>query len=382
VFDDQPEVADLACMRLEQMYFRTRRVSTIDSFLAALLDFHPNLVLLDLSLGETDAVEVLGMLRDVGFAGDVILMSGHAGSILDHTLRIGEGLGLTMAGAIRKPFRAAEFGAAVDNIGRPSRNDASSKVQPSLEPNLLRLALSENWIEFWFQPKVELATGLTVGAEALARLRHPRKGIMHPASFLPGASDDDMMLLTLRALNVAFDAAETMRSAGRKMAFAVNVAGRLLLRPQLINQIAAIRRQHTKDIELVLELTETDVLEDREVARAFATQAILNGCQISIDDFGHGYATFDRLRDLPFNELKLDRSIVSGCASDAGARALCKAGTEIARGFNATIVAEGVETLTDLDAVRSLGFDAAQGYLFSPPVPMAAFRNLPFDRLW
>jgi EAL domain-containing protein (putative c-di-GMP-specific phosphodiesterase class I) len=285
-----------------------------------------------------------------------------------------------MAGVMRKPFRAETLWSLLANL-QPSPGPAAIVVESAADANLARDAIAKGWLEFWYQPKVDLATGLTAGAEVLARIRHPERGIVTPASFLPGASDEDMMALTLRALESACTAADALLAQGRAMAFAVNIAGRIIAEPRLFNDIKTIRGRHASRLPIVLELTETDVLEDQALAQAFATRAILNGCQVSVDDFGHGYATFDRLRDMPFNELKLDRSIVKGCAADTAARALCRAGVEIARGFKARIVAEGVENAEDLAVVRSLGFDLAQGYFYSPPVPMEVFRRLPFDSL-
>ncbi len=380
VFDDQAEIADLVVARLAQVGIAAERTSDRTSFLLAVDSLRPDLIFLDLSLGDTDAIEVLGQLHETRFEGQVILMSGHDESILRHTARLGEGLGIAMAGVMRKPFRAETLWSLVANLQPPSA-PVTVAADRAGDASLARDAIANGWLEFWYQPKVDLATDLTTGAEVLARVRHPERGIVSPAVFLPGASDEDMMALTLQALESACATADLMLTQGRAMAFAVNIAGRTIAEPRLFNDIKKIRGRHASRLPIVLELTETDVLEDQVMAQAFATRAILNGCQVSVDDFGHGYATFDRLRDMPFNELKLDRSIVKGCAADTASRALCRAGIEIARGFNARIVAEGVENAEDLAVVRSLGFDLAQGYFYSPPVPIETFLRLPFDSL-
>jgi EAL domain-containing protein (putative c-di-GMP-specific phosphodiesterase class I) len=124
-------------------------------------------------------------------------------------------------------------------------------------------------------------------------------------------------------------------------------------------------------------MTETDFVNDKIAASAFATRAILHGFEIAIDDFGHGYATLDRLRDLPFTELKLERSMVDGCARDPALRNICKAAVQLAHGFGANAVAEGVERADDLEVVRSLGFDTAQGFIYSQPLPFREFVELP-----
>jgi EAL domain-containing protein (putative c-di-GMP-specific phosphodiesterase class I)/CheY-like chemotaxis protein len=376
VFDDNPAIGALAVGRLIQLGFEAKSVIETAAFVATLESWRPELILLDLSLGDTDAVELFGLLRERNFGGQVILMSGHSGAVLDHARRLGEGSGIAIAGILQKPFHQRDLRALIAKLAVTVAPPLVPQSDQS-NPTLLRDALVNGWLEFWYQPKIELETDGIVGAESLARIRHPEMGVLVPATFLPQASDEDLHKLTMRALDEAFRSSITLNQAGRPLVFSINVAARTFVRPGLINDIKSIRERHATNLPIILELTETDLVNDKVAAAAFATRAILHGFQIAIDDFGHGYATFDRLRDIPFTELKLERAMVDGCARDLALQSICKAAVQLAHGFGATAVAEGVEQTNDLKVIRSLGFDMAQGYIFSRPLPFQNFVKLP-----
>jgi len=132
---------------------------------------------------------------------------------------------------------------------------------------------------------------------------------------------------------------------------------------------------------LVIEVTEDEIIRDPEWVREIATQLRLYNAWISLDDFGSAYASLSRLKDLPFSEIKLDRSFVTGCATDALKRGLCQTVVDLARRFGASACAEGVETADELRCLTKLGFDTAQGFLFAKPMPSREFLHLLATRL-
>ena len=373
VVDDHVDICTVVTAQLRKLGIDAQGMTSKEDLLHALQAPHPDLLLLDLSLGDSDAVEIFGLLHDRGFAGRVVLMSGHTGSVLDHARRIGERAGVEIGGTLRKPFRRRELETVVSALGGTVEVTRPHRSEP-VEPGLLRAALDNGWVEFWFQPKIDLRTDAIAGAEALARIRHPERGILAPSVFLPPIEDADLHDLTVAAARAAL--ALCARS-GSHLPASINVAGRTILRPGLIEALKALGTGVEQ--RLILEITETDLIGDLAAAEAFATRAVLHGFRISIDDFGTGYATFERLRHIPFAELKIERAIVHGCAEDAALRKICRAAVELGHGFEAKVVAEGVETRADLDAVRQLGFDLAQGYLFSPPLPAERMRALLTD---
>lgn len=377
VFDDQIEIAELATRRLEHLGFAVEIAADKDAFVASVGVRHPDLILLDLSLGDTDAIEMFAVLQECGYRGPVILMSGHSGTVLDHACRVGRESGIAIAGVLKKPFHQRDLRALVSGVLDVTPDTPSSQPSGDVAPYLLRNALADDLVEFWYQPKIDLRTNQVVGVESLARIRSAEGRILPPAAFLKDASVEDLDQLTLRALAAAYCSAEALLKKGRRLSFSINVAASTFVRETLLDDLMALRKAHSRQIPVTLEVTETELLDDKELARSFATRAILHGFEISIDDFGHGYATFDRLRAMPFSELKLERAVVDGCARDPALRSICKAALQLARGFSAKAVAEGVENVEDLAVIRSLGFDVAQGYHFSRPVPFPDFVKLP-----
>lgn len=370
VVDDHLDICSVVTAQLRKLGIDAQGMTSKADLLLALEAPHPDLLLLDLSLGDSDAVEIFGLLHDRGYAGRVVLMSGHSGSVLDHARRIGERAGVEISGTLRKPFRRQELETVVSAFGGTVEALPPHQSEP-VEAGLLRTALDNGWVEFWFQPKIDLRTDAIAGMEALARIRHPDRGVLAPSAFLPRIEDIDLHDLTVAAARAALD---LCAGAGSQPPASINVAGRTILRPGLIEALKALGSGARQ--RLILEITETDLIGDLAAAEAFATRAVLHGFRISIDDFGTGYATFERLRHIPFAELKIERAIVHGCAEDEALRKICRAAVELGHGFEAKVVAEGIETRADLAAVRALGFDLAQGYLLAPPVPAETMRVL------
>jgi EAL domain-containing protein (putative c-di-GMP-specific phosphodiesterase class I) len=376
VFDDQADICALAVIRLVRLGFEAKSVVEKQAFFATIRSWEPELILLDLSLGETDAIELFGLLSEHGFCGHVVLMSGHSVVVLDHARRLGESLGITIAGVLRKPFFQRDLRALVAGLGAAA-TEPQLREADCASPSILTDALDNECLEFWYQPKVDLTTGRIVGAETVARVRHHEAGILAPGAFLRHASDEELHVMTTKALDAALRCSAAMQQRDRPLTFSINVAARTFIRAGLIDDFKTIRKKYSARLPIILEVTETDLVDDKVTIESFATRAILHGFQISIDDFGHGYASFERLRDVPFTELKLERAMVAGCARAPALQSICKAVVQLAHSFGASAVAEGVENVDDLETIRSLGFDIAQGYFFSRPLPFQDFQELP-----
>lgn len=334
---------------------------------SAILDIVPQLIVLDLSLGDFDAIEVLRILAAMQFQGDVILISGHDEVTLDEVHQIGVRRGVSMMEPLHKPFRLEQLRSRLDQVRRevPARFDAS-----------LAAALRNDWLELWYQPKIDLKSRLVCGAEALIRLRHPTHGIVPPQNFLPIPGDP--LYRPLTDFIVEQSLKDWVNFAAHKMTsrLAINVPASVLQRPDFV---AHLRRHLPNDPRfpgLIVEITEDEAISDPELAREVAVQLKLYNVHVSIDDFGSGYSSLARLKELPFAEVKLDRSFVSGCSHDPTKRAMCEAVVDLARRFNITSVAEGVETAEDLQVLVDVGYDVAQGFLFARPMISSDFIDL------
>ena len=224
-----------------------------------------------------------------------------------------------------------------------------------------------------YQPIVDLRTGGITGVEALMRWQHPTRGLVPPSSFVPVAEQTGMIVpLTLWVIREACaqlrEWDECEETAGLSMA--VNMSGRLMGEPGIGSAIA--RELHRALIDpnrLVLEITESLLMEDRSYAIQTLCQVRALGTRLSVDDFGTGYSSLSRLNKLPIDEVKIDQSFVSQLEDGQAGRTIVQASVAMAHGLGLRVVAEGVETERQLTLLRAMGCDDGQGYYFSRPAP-------------
>lgn len=235
----------------------------------------------------------------------------------------------------------------------------------------LRTALNDDNFVLHYQPKISLANGRLAGVEALVRWAHPDRGLLYPDRFLPDAERYGLMRrLTTSVLSQALDQAADWVAAGTPLSVAVNVSASNLLDTELPRQVAdMLAVRGLPGSALVIEVTETTLLVDPERAHATLQRLRELGVRISIDDYGTGYSSLARLRELPVDELKLDRSFVADLRRDPRAAAIVESTIRLAHSLGLTIVAEGVEDVQTRQLLEDLGCDVGQGYHFGRPVP-------------
>jgi diguanylate cyclase len=237
----------------------------------------------------------------------------------------------------------------------------------------LRDAISDpEGLVLHYQPKVDARTRVVTGVEALVRWQHPERGLLFPADFLPLVEDAGMMGdLTNAVLIRALDQVARWRSQGQLMRVAVNLSPSSLVNVTLPDQI----RELLERFELVpdcleLEITEDSLLGDRERARGILSQLRELGIRVAVDDFGTGYSSLAYLRELPIDELKLDRSFVTPMSTEPRSAAIVRSTIDLAHALGLRLVAEGVEDEVTAGALARSGCDEAQGFYFSRPLPV------------
>jgi len=237
----------------------------------------------------------------------------------------------------------------------------------------LRAALSSNQLVVYYQPKVDLPTGKVHHVEALVRWQHPTRGLLYPDGFLDLVEQAGLMrVMTLVVLEIALDQAAVWRAAGRRLTIAVNLSASSMVDTDLPDEIAALLGvRHLPPSALQLEITEEFLMADRDRASGILARMRSQGISISVDDFGTGYSSLSYLRDLPIDELKLDRSFILPMIDDPRAAALVEATIALAHSLDLRMVAEGVETELAYSELTRLGCDQAQGYYMSRPIPAA-----------
>jgi diguanylate cyclase (GGDEF)-like protein/PAS domain S-box-containing protein len=274
-------------------------------------------------------------------------------------------------------YQAKENGRQSFQFFKPAMNDRAVERQ-SIEGSLRR-ALERQEFTLHYQPKINIKTGAITGAEALIRWTHPSRGPISPAQFIPIAEDCGLILPIGRwVLRHATEQAQAWVDAGlRPTTMAVNVSAMEFRDDDFVRSLFAIldeSRLNPRALEL--ELTES-VLMKRVASTAFILQTLQKrGVQVAIDDFGTGYSSLSYLRKFPIDTLKIDQSFVRQIASADGDAAIVTAVIGMARSLKLRVVAEGVETLEELEFLHGHLCEEAQGYYFSRPVPAEQFAKL------
>jgi diguanylate cyclase (GGDEF)-like protein len=235
----------------------------------------------------------------------------------------------------------------------------------------LRNALRRGQFELHYQPQLKMKTGLIVGLEGLVRWRHPTRGMVAPNEFIPFAEQSGFMreLTPWVVLEGAKFAAELSRLQ-IPLRVSVNVSTQDIENEDFCTKVTTIFREHgLKPGQLCLEITESGVLSETETALRTLQMISDAGVMLSVDDFGTGYATLKQLQRLPLNELKIDRSFVSELHQNRGNLSIVRATIDLAKQLGLTVVAEGVETVTELRTLARMGCDEVQGYFLSKPMP-------------
>jgi len=271
-------------------------------------------------------------------------------------------------------YKAKAYGDGHHVHGGTDDTDFATRLRMVEE---LRTALISGQLVVHYQPKVDLRTGEVHGAEALVRWDHPTLGLLYPDAFLDLVEEAGLMrALTRVVLQVALDQAVMWQADGRRLTIAVNLSASSLVDTDLPDEVVAMLADRgLPPSALQLEITEEFLMADRDRARDILTRLRRNGIQIAVDDFGTGYSSLSYLRDLPIDELKLDRSFVIPMADDPRAATLVASVISLAHSLDLRMVAEGVENNIAYAALARLGCDQAQGYYMSRPALAAEFEG-------
>ena len=243
----------------------------------------------------------------------------------------------------------------------------------------LRVALDEKQFLLHYQPQINVATGRIEGVEALLRWHDPDEGLMHPTLFLPVLESSGMIVPVGEwVLHEAVKECRRWHEMGLgPVRIAVNVSAQQVRRRTFVDHVlAAAANCASGGFGVDLEITETGLLHDMEGASRKLRELRAAGMRIAIDDFGTGYSSLGLLSKLPVDILKIDRSFISGLPADRASGTLVSSIIGLASAFNLVVVAEGVETLGQLEQLRRLKCDYAQGYLHSRPVPSAELERM------
>ncbi|MBU3718658.1 MAG: EAL domain-containing protein [Actinobacteria bacterium] len=367
VIDDEPAICELIEAVAESAGFSVRTASSpaeIEESIQGRFD----LVVLDLSLGELDGIEVMSRLGTTHRGLPVILVSGADETLITTAGRIAEMHRLRVIATFAKPFSL--------DLLRSAMLEWTHVANERIDPTGPRLRIDDEalfdpeFMHLVYQPKVSVSTGDVVGVEALVRWRHPDKGDVSPAAYVALVED---LGRTSELLDAIMTMAAHDRFRYRALAsmpdVSLNISVLDLDDDELPRRAQRILTTTSPAESWTFEVTETTPIPDLTPTVAVLTRLRLAGFKLAVDDFGTGTSNYERLLVAPFTELKIDRAMVSRLdASAAEPDAMVRSGVDVGHSLGLQVVAEGVETVEQFTLIRSLGCDAVQGYFVSAPV--------------
>jgi EAL domain-containing protein (putative c-di-GMP-specific phosphodiesterase class I)/CheY-like chemotaxis protein len=335
-----------------------------------------NVIISDLEMPGMDGMEFMRHVGEAGRPVSVILSSALDPALVSSVEAMTRAYGITLLGAIEKPVTQEKVRALIAKYAPP----VAKAVRPSAESiplDEIRRGLDAAEFEPFFQPKVRLRDGKVTGAEALARWRHPQKGVLAPYAFISemeanGLIDSLMWVILEKSASLC----RAWLSSGLEVTVSVNLSLKSLGEPGLAERITErVAAQGVAAKHIMLEITESAAMTEVAKALENLTRLRMKGFGLSIDDYGTGYSSMQQLSRIPFTELKIDQSFVISAIEKEQSKVILASSLDMARKLRLKAVAEGLETRAHWDLLRSLDCDVAQGYFIAKPIEAMAFRD-------
>jgi EAL domain-containing protein (putative c-di-GMP-specific phosphodiesterase class I) len=341
--------------------------------LAVALDTHvPDLIVLGPSAIGAEAAEIMQTLASKGFDGKVLLLGPGDCPAAAATRELAEHLEIAMLPQVETPFGAATLRRSVASL-LPTEEIADPPID-------VGEALGADWLELWYQPQFDVRS-LSVGqAEGLARIRHPTWGIIPAAHFIPDDRDPHLRALSDFVIGRAIEDWHYFVTQRGKIDLSINLPIAFLQSEESLKGLCERIPDHPAFAGLTVEISGPEIIGNLELASSLARQLRFHNIAVSIDDLGADWPQLARLDDFPFCEIKVDRKFVTGCANDRLKQTVCRRILELADGYGARTVAEGVETQADFLTVREMGFHRAQGYYLGKPASVKKFARSTLGR--
>jgi EAL domain-containing protein (putative c-di-GMP-specific phosphodiesterase class I) len=344
--------------------------------LLSMLVLLPNVMIVDLEMPGMDGIELIQQLQQRGLAIALIVASSRESALIESVQTMGRMLGLDVLDGLRKPLTLSGVRGALARYHAPGTTvlQQLSAGGVPIERAELAQAIDNGEIRPYYQPKVDMRTGIVTGAEALARWQHSQIGFVPPDQFIPQAEQQGLIhALTLSMMEQVLGQAAIWNARGLQLSVAVNVSAQLLDSPNIVQDISALLERHAlQATQIILEITEGKLATHLGGALGVLARMRLKGLGLSIDDYGTGFSSMQQLARVPFTELKIDRSFVHGAHKRKNSRVILQSALDLARRLELITVAEGIETMEDWRLLQEFGCMMGQGYLISKPMPAAA----------
>jgi EAL domain-containing protein (putative c-di-GMP-specific phosphodiesterase class I)/CheY-like chemotaxis protein len=336
------------------------------SELAGVLDAQqPDLLVLGVSVDGIEVGKILETLVKKNYNGKVLVIGPERSIMVKAVRQIGEEYGIAMLPPLPTPFSAGTLRASVAML---------LPVTPAPSPAVdVAEALKAGWLELWYQQKINARTLVPGGAEALVRMRHPTWGVVPPAYFVRDDKDPHFRALSEFVIGRAMEDWRYLLEQQGPVDLSINLPVSFLGDRQAVLDLCRWMPAHPGFGGLLIEVNSNELIDNLDLAIDVARQVRLHNIAISIDNVGAEWPSLMDLRSFPFVEMKVDRQFVTGFTDQRLKQTVCRRIIELAQGYGARTIAQGVETRADFLTAHELGFDQVQGYLFSKPMGVKKF---------
>lgn len=366
VVDDDVDIQLLGKMLLSRHGFDVATAGCLGELARKPALLNTNLIVLDFGLGDFTGLDILDYLYDLKISASVLLLSSCSGETAAHAIAEGKAKGLKMLGFLPKAKLMTGIADFIEQV------EASPKA-PSVGE--LAQAIKQKHICLVLQPKVALASGAVVGAEALVRWEDPTRGTIYPDNFIPLAERSGLMIpLTWCVLELALRQLAAWHTSRLPLSIAINVPAEFIKAENMLTMFDALCAKYPIDMtKITLELTESVGVECLGYARHVLDELRKRGCKLALDDFGTGYSSLTQLYRLPFDELKIDRSFVSLMDNEPRAHTIVLSIVELGNRLGMSVVSEGIENDGQYNTLKDVCCPVGQGYFISRPLSPKAF---------
>jgi EAL domain-containing protein (putative c-di-GMP-specific phosphodiesterase class I)/FixJ family two-component response regulator len=381
ILDDDPFILKLLSHMLHKLGFLAVECYEHGADALELLDkpaTQPDLILLDLNMPGMDGIEFVRHLVERNYTGSLILVSGEGERILKTTEKLVQAHKIPIFGYLNKPVQLDTLRTMLMKfVAQSSQRSTPEKLDKTYHAIAIQKAIHAQELVNYYQPKVRVTDGKIAGVETLVRWHHPVDGVIYPSQFITAAEKCGLIdQLTRTVLVQALEQTKIWQKLGCDLKVAVNVSMDNLTSLGFQDMVVDLAAQaNVPASSIVLEITESQLMGDMRVSLEILTRLRLKRFHLSIDDFGTGHSSLAQLRDIPFDELKIDQGFVHRAYEDQTLRAIYDASLALAKQLNMQVVAEGVENRADWELLRQTGCDLAQGNFIAAPMPAEALGN-------
>lgn len=335
-----------------------------------------DIIICDLEMPDLDGIELINLLANRKRTSAIIILSSRELSLISAVELMATTEGLWVLDGVKKPLTTERLLALIKLYRQRREQQAHKPLLPKKTPlslDVLQESLSQHKFVLHYQPKINMQTGALDGLEALVRLQLNEQQLVFPNDFIPLCEQSQLIDdLSFEVILLAVAQKQRWKALGLDVQIAINLSAVSFDNENFCNKVMElISSSGANGKRITFEVTETSIIKDMGKALSILTRLRLSGCGLSIDDYGTGYSSIKQLSQIPFTELKMDRSLIEGIARKAHLQVIFESTLSMCNKLGLKVVAEGIEKKADWNYLKEKGCPVGQGYYYSPPMPEA-----------